>query len=309
MHDSKLIVVTPAKNEAAYIPTTISSMLKQSVLPAEWIIVDDGSTDGTDRIAQHVADSHAWVTCIQKGDSSERRVGLATVHAIRLALAKTRQKAFEYICVIDADVDLPEDYFASILREFERQPTLGIAAGQIYEADRSGKLVPMRGAPEATAGAIKCWRRQCFENIGGPIDEPGWDGVDQYQAARHGWLTRTFDGESFRVIHLRPVGSSHKGVLNGRMRRGRSGYFMGSHPAWILTSALFHISDRPFLLGSLFVLLGYFGALWRSEPKIKDDELIAFVRRKQLTTLRSKFFSPLLQLFSNTKDSHSWQQQ
>ena len=307
MSESKLIVVTPAKNEAVYLPVTIASMLKQSVLPSEWIIVDDGSTDGTGEIARSAAAAHPWITVTRRDSDPGRRVGLATVHAIQIALAQTRVVDFDYLCVIDADVDLPPAYFASLLSEFDRQSALGIAAGQIYERGLGGKLQPMRGAPEATAGAVKCWRRRCFEEIGGVIDEAGWDGIDQYQAALHGWSTRTFDGEGFRVLHLRPVGSSHKGVLHGRLRRGRSGYHMGSHPLWMLASSLFHLSDPPILLGSLFTLWGYFQAQCKGVPRIDNGRLIAFIRARQLAILRAGFCSPLLRFFSSVKESLSWQ--
>jgi poly-beta-1,6-N-acetyl-D-glucosamine synthase len=288
MPDRKLVVVTPAKNEAQYITTMIASMLKQSVRPAQWIIVDDGSTDGTSEIVEKAAKSVSWITVLTKNSDGERRVGLATVQALHLALQQTFVRDWDFLGVIDADVDLPPDYFVSLLSEFDRRPDLGIAAGQIYERGRDGRLHPMHGSAQATAGAVKCWRRACFEQMGGVIEEPGWDGIDQYQAAMHGWSTRTFDREGLRVLHLRPVGSSHKGVLHGRMRRGRSGYFMGSHPVWMLASAFFHICDPPSVIGSLFTLKGYFTCLWRRDPTINNPELIAFIRKKQLSLLRSK---------------------
>jgi glycosyltransferase involved in cell wall biosynthesis len=287
MLDRRLLVVTAAKNEANYLPTTIASMMKQSVLPSQWIVVDDGSTDGTAEIADAAARSASWITVLRT-ESNQRRVGVATVQALDLALQHSTVPDWDFLCVVDADVDLPNDYFRCLLAEFERRPKLGIGAGQIYEKGADGKLRRMRGAPGATAGAIKCWRRECFEEMGRLIEEPGWDGIDQYQAAMRGWSTQTFDGDGFSVLHLRPVGSSDRGVLRGRSRRGRSGYFMGSHPLWMLASAMFHIGDSPFILGSLFTLKGYFTALWSKDPKINNPELIAFIRRSQLSALRAR---------------------
>jgi glycosyltransferase involved in cell wall biosynthesis len=308
MRSHRLLVVTPAKNEAQYISRTIASMLNQTVLPEQWIIVDDASTDDTPRLATDIARHHPWITLLQKDGSAERRVGLATVDAIKLALAKTDVPDFDFLCVLDADIELPASYFAQILAEFDRNPRLGIAAGQVYEFNPKGQLVPMRGAPEATAGAVKCWRRRCFEEIGGLIEEPGWDGIDQYQAAFYGWTTRTFDREGMSVLHLRQMGSSHRGLLHGRARRGRSGYFMGSHPLWMLASAVFHASDSPFLLASLATLAGYFKAWGRSEPRINNPELIRFIRKKQLSILRSKLRVPFGLPKRNDSEVISWQQ-
>lgn len=308
MLNHRLLVVTPAKNEARYISRTIASMLQQTVLPKQWIIVDDASTDDTPRLVIDAARHHSWITLVEKSGSAERRVGLATVDAIKLALAQTVAPDFDYLCVIDADIELPSSYFAQLLSEFDCNPKLGIAGGQVYEFNSKGQLVPMRGAPEATAGAVKCWRRRCFEEIGGLIEEPGWDGIDQYQAAFCGWTTRTFDREGLNVLHLRQMGSSHRGLLHGRARRGRSGYYMGSHPLWMMASAVFHASDSPFLLASVATLVGYFKAWWRGDARVNNPDLIQFIRRKQLAVLGSKVRVRFGMSRRNNAEVISWQQ-
>jgi biofilm PGA synthesis N-glycosyltransferase PgaC len=216
MPEPKLLVVTPAKDEALYIERTINSMLGQTFLPVEWIIVDDGSSDGTAQLAQRASKRHPWITVIERPRSTTRRVGLASADAVRLALAQTKRPDVDFLCVIDADVELPNRYFALLLAEFCHNPKLGIAGGQIYEFGPSNAVVPMKGGPGATAGADKCWRRCCFEEIGGMVEHPCWDGIDQYQAAMHGWTTENLDREGLRVLHLRQMGSSDKGILQGR---------------------------------------------------------------------------------------------
>jgi poly-beta-1,6-N-acetyl-D-glucosamine synthase len=287
MREPKLLVVTPAKNEADFIDITIASLLRQTLLPARWLIVDDGSTDDTPQIVERATRGKNWVTLIQKPGCAQRRVGLATVDAVKLALAQVDFQDYDYLCVIDADIELPPTYLAHIIAEFDRDETLGIAAGQVYELDSAGRTIPMKGGPGATAGAVKCWRRRCFEDIGGLIEEPGWDGIDQYQAAMLGWTTRTFDQESVCVLHLRQMGTSHKSIIHGRMRRGASGHYMGSHPVWMIASALFHVTDPPYVLASVSTLAGYFAAMLRGAQRINNPELIQFIRRKQISTLKS----------------------
>lgn len=307
MPDCKFLVVTPAKNEARYIARTIASAIKQTILPQQWIIVDDGSTDDTAEMADRAAEQHSWIEVLRKPSSAQRRVGLATLDAINLALTHTHVQDFDFLCVLDADIELPPTYFEQLFAAFDSNPKLGIAAGQVYEYDSKGRLAPMRGAPEATAGAVKCWRRECFAQIGGLIEEPGWDGIDQYQAALAGWTTRTFDGEGVRVLHLRQMGASHRGILHGRMRRGRSGYYMGSHPAWMLASALFHIFDSPCVAASMATLAGYFGAWWQNAPRINNPALIGFIRKKQMSTLQSMWRIPFARLRGRTSEVVSWQ--
>jgi biofilm PGA synthesis N-glycosyltransferase PgaC len=303
----KLLVVTPAKNESRYLQRTIDSMLGQTFLPVEWIVVDDGSTDGTAEMAERAAERHSWISVIRKPVCAQRRVGLATVDAMKLALEQTRHSDYDFLAVIDADVELPASYFALILAEFARNPSLGIAGGQIYERGPKQNLVPMRGGAGATAGADKCWRRECFEKIGGLVENAAWDGIDQYQAAMHGWSTRSFDDEGMRVLHLRQMGASHKGILHGRMRRGESGYFMGSHPLWMLASAAFHLRDVPYVLASAATLAGYFRAMWRQAPRVDRPELIQFIRRKQISTLIS-MWRPFISRGGRSAEAISWQQ-
>jgi poly-beta-1,6-N-acetyl-D-glucosamine synthase len=287
MPKHKLLIITPAKNEAEYIGTTIASMLAQTIHPSEWIIVDDGSTDATAEIAVTAARQHEWIRVLKRKSTEGRRVGTATVEALAEALAYTRVPDYDYLCIIDADLKFSPGYLAEILGEFANNPRLGIAAGQIFDVAPNGQLLRMRAAAEMTAGALKCWRRKCFTDIGGLVNNPGWDGIDSYAAMMHGWETRTFDREPAKVIHLRRMGSSDRSIFHGRLRRGRSSYFMGSHPLWMVASAAYHVSDRPYCLASIFTLAGYFQAMLSRYPQLTDVRLRRFIQTRQLRTLAS----------------------
>ena len=144
--------------------------------------------------------------------------------------------------------------------------------------------------------------------FGGLIPEPGWDGIDQYQAAMSGWTTQTFDHEGVRVLHLRQMGTSHKSIIHGRVRRGRSGYYMGSHPIWMIASALFHLRDYPYAVASLATLTGYFGAMFARTPRVNSLELIRFIRKKQLSTLKSMWRVSSACRSAANEGEISWQQ-
>src|ERR1700704_594131 len=106
----KLVVVTPAKNEADYIPRTVASMLKQTILPDFWLVVDDGSTDNTAQIVLEAADGRPWIALMRSSAAGQRRVGLASFDAVQKLLVQPETAGFDYLCVLDADIELPPTY-------------------------------------------------------------------------------------------------------------------------------------------------------------------------------------------------------
>ena len=59
------VLITPARNEAAFIEKTIESVIHQTVLPAKWVIVDDGSTDNTAAIVSRYLERYPWIELVQ----------------------------------------------------------------------------------------------------------------------------------------------------------------------------------------------------------------------------------------------------
>jgi glycosyltransferase involved in cell wall biosynthesis len=290
MSKLKYIVITAARNEATYIENTIQSMVSQTILPLRWVIVDDGSTDKTPEIIARVAAKHEWIKLIRRRDRGFRKVGGGNVEALYEGMEAITDFDFDVLSVVDADLRFGPTYFASLLARFECLPQLGIAGGRVHDLV-NGQLIRLRSRPEMTFGAIKCWRRDCFEDIGGIARHPGWDGLDCYKAMMNGWQTWTFEDESLRITHLRPIGSSQKSVYTGRIRRGRGLYIMGAHPLWALASALYHIMEPPRVVASLCVIYGYLKAWLQREPKSVDARTMRFIRGWQMRTL-AQFWKP-----------------
>ena len=286
MSNLKYVVITAARNEADYIENTIQSLTAQTVLPLQWIIVDDGSTDATAEIASRAADKHDWIKVIRRGDRGFRNVGGGNVDAIYDGLENLAEVDYDLLSVVDADLRFGPDYFAVLLGKFKSNPKLGIGAGRVYDLI-DGKERKLRSRPEITFGALKCWRRACFQEIGGIGRHPGWDGVDCYAAMMQGWQSWTFDDEErLKITHLRPMGSSQKSIYNGRIRRGRAMYVMGAHPLWVPASAFYHVMEPPYLLGSLCVIYGYAKAWWQGEQRCVDNQMIQFIRSRQMQILK-----------------------
>ena len=68
----RYVLISPAKNEALYIEKTIQSVIAQTLLPVRWIIVSDGSTDGTDDVVAKYAAQHDWIELVRQPDREER---------------------------------------------------------------------------------------------------------------------------------------------------------------------------------------------------------------------------------------------
>ena len=110
---------------------------------------------------------------------------------------------------------------------------------------------------EMTVGAFNFYRRETFEEIGGFVREVMWDGIAIHRARMARWRTRSINNPTLNIIHKRLMGSSHKGILHGRLRWGRGQYFMGTHPIYIVVVALYRMFERPFVFGGLHILMGY----------------------------------------------------
>jgi len=284
MSEAPLVVITAARNEADFLPKTIESVVSQTVWPREWVIVDDGSNDGTAGIAEAAARVYEWIRVVRLADRGFRDTGAGQRDAIHHGLAQLHTEDYEFLFNLDADIVLGPGYFKGILAKFAENPRLGIATGVICEI-HNGRWEKLRRLPEMTFGAIKGWRRQCFQDIDGLVRGLGWEGVDNFRAMMLGWETKSFEDEALAVKHLRPMRSSIKNIYHGWARHGTGSYLMGSHPLWVLGSALYHMPDRPLVLGGVAMLIGYWREFYRGSPQYYDEVFRRFLRQWQLRRL------------------------
>lgn len=278
-------VITPCRNEAEYLQQTIDSMAAQSVLPAVWIIVDDGSTDETPAILERARNEHPFIRVVHRKDRGERAVGPGVIEAFYDGLATMNLDDYDYICKLDGDLLLPLRYFENLMERMEADSLLGNLSGKTYIRTKNNKLVSERMGDENAIGAMKFYRVACFKDIGGFVRQVCWDGIDGHMCRLKGWIASSIDEEELRVIHLRPQGSSQKSVWTGRMRWGRGKYFMGSSLAYIIAVSMYRAFERPFVLGGIGILIGYLSAFVRRQPRFEDREYRRFFRRYELKSL------------------------
>lgn len=280
----RYVIISPCRDEEDYLRRTLESVAAQSEPPACWVIVDDGSTDRTPQIIEEFAETHSYGRVLTLPPRRERVLGPAVVHAFDAGVATIDLDDFDYVVKLDMDLDLPSGYFAGLMDAMEADPRLASVSGTPCVRS-GGELVPERGSGEITVGMSKFYRVAAFRDIGGFVPVLMWDGIDCHAARVKGWRARALDDEALRFEHLRPMGSSDRGLLRGKRRHGRGQYLMGTHPVFFAASVLARAADEPRVLGAANIAAGYLGALLRREPRSQGAEFRRQLRRFQLESL------------------------
>lgn len=278
------VVISPCRNEAAYMRRTLDSMVAQSEPPACWVIVDDGSTDETPEILAEYVAQHDWIKVVQKPDRGHRAVGPGVIEAFYAGLDTVSLDDFAYLCKLDLDLDLPPRYFEIMMDRMQANPRIGTCSGKPYMR-QGGELVSERRGDEMSAGMTKFYAVDCFRQIGGFVRAVMWDAIDCHKARQLGWIAVSWDDPELRFEHLRPMGSSQSGIHTGRRRHGFGQHYMGSSLPFFAATCLFRMLEPPYITGGLSMMQGYLGAWLRGEPQQDDRDLIRFIRAYQRRAL------------------------
>jgi glycosyltransferase involved in cell wall biosynthesis len=278
---SGYVVVTPARNEAAYIGRTIASMLHQTVPPQRWVIVDDGSTDDTKNIATGLTADVDWIELVSRRDRGHRSAGTGVMEAFRAGLARIEDTDWRYLVKLDADLEFDEDYFERCLEAFASDATLGIAGGKVHDV-YPDRIVHDPHPDFHVRGATKIYRRECWKDIGGVIDAPGWDTLDEVKANQLGWKTRTLAEPP--IYQLRPTGEA-AGSWSNWVKNGAAAYRSGYHPAYVAARAGRRLMRPPSITAPTGLIWGYLKAVLTKPDRVDDPELLRYVKQQQWNRL------------------------
>ena len=281
-------IVSPVKDEARRLRATAASIASQTLKPRRWVIVDDGSTDGTREIAHQLAARHDWISAIDSGAEGERSRGGRVVRAFERGRAEL-QGEHDFLVKLDGDITLPPDYFERVARTFATDTEAGIVGGRVLVHDGS-KWVPERVGRHTVHGAIKAYRSETLRDIGGLHASMGWDGIDEYAAKARGWKVIPIDG--LLVHHHRQRGSKQR-WWRARVEEGRGAHYMGYRPSFVIVRAGYRmLVEKPPLLGGAALFAGWLHAAARRASIVDDPEAVAALREEQKHRLRGRRVRP-----------------
>lgn len=281
----KYVIISPVRNEEDFLAKTIHSVASQKILPQEWIMVNDGSSDRTEEIIKECLQRYSWIKLINLEDRGFYYPGTGVVHVFEKGYEQLHEKDWDFLVKLDCDLEFDKDYFESVFLEFENNPLLGIASGCMYNL-HNGRLIRETAQVDHPFGASKVYRRDCWEDLGGLIPVPGWDLADILKAQMLNWETRCFF--DLEVTHFRPGGSRRKGVLRPKFIQGRFEYRHGYAFYFTFFKAGYNIFKKPVIIGSIAKICGYIYAFILREPYLFDAEMRRFLRKKHRKFLVQK---------------------
>jgi len=285
MQNLPYVLITPARNEEKFIEKTIQSMIAQTALPVQWVIVNDGSTDATAAAVRQYLPRHPWMKLVELPVHRDRSFA-GKVHAFNAGLGTVKHLEYEVIGNLDADLSFDPHYMEFLLGKFAADASLGVAGTIFHEEGYSSATDSFEGQNHV-AGGCQLFRRKCFEDVGGYIPHRGGgiDWIAVTTARMKGWKTRSFREKYF--FHYRSLGTAERSVLSSTFSYGEKDYYLGGHPLWEAVRAAYRLTKKPYLLGGAALYVGYLSASLRQMERPVSEELMQFHRNEQMQKLKA----------------------
>lgn len=280
-----LVIISPVRDESKYLRRTMDAIVAQTWRPVEWILVDDGSSDSTPDIVKEYAAKYPFIRLVHNTNRGYRKLGGGVIAAFNFGKAHIEHQDYQYIAKLDGDMSFGPLYIEHMLTKLQADPGLAAVSGKVYREER-GKFIKERHIEEQVAGQFKLYKRKAFEEIGGFVEHLAWDGIDVHQSRLKGWRTLSYYDPDAWLWHHRIMGSSDRGLYVGRLRWGRGNWYMGYHPLYAIATGVNRMREKPYFIGGLLMIIGYFNAALRGLPQYEDEHFKQELKKWQLQRLR-----------------------
>ena len=278
-------IVIPAHNEAQHIAFTLESLVNQTVLPAKMVVVNDNSTDETETIVNSIIEKHNWISLLNNSSEATHLPGSKVILAFNKGL-ETLDNNYDFIVKADADLIFPENYFETIINHFQSDSKIGMAGGFCYIEKNGEWVLENLTDKDHIRGALKAYKKECFEQIGGLRTAMGWDTVDELLCKFYNWKIKT--DESLLVKHLKPTGANYNKA--SRYKQGEAFYTLG-YGFWITAIASLKLALRK---GKPYLFVDYINGFWKAKsdkkPLLVNQEQARFIRNYRWMKMKEKLF-------------------
>jgi len=275
-------VVIPAHNEEAFLSKTLQSLSTQTLLPKKIVVVNDHSTDGTQEIINAFKNNYPFISSVTIASEEKHEPGSKVINAFYSGL-ETLDHNYDVLCKFDADLIFPLNYLEKIAEHFLQNKNCGMAGGFCYIEKKGIWVEEGLTSKDHIRGALKAYRKVCFEQIDGLKKAMGWDTVDELLAKYHGWEVLT--DASLHVKHLKPTGANYQ--QSSKLKQGQAFKRMRYGLLLTLVASLKLAIRKRSLRYFVNAIQGYFS---KSNAYIVSEEEGKFIRKLRWRVIKKKIF-------------------
>ena len=278
-------IVIPAHNEADSILLTLESLVKQTLSPKKILVVNDNSTDDTEKLVSAFASKHANIALVNNQSSEEHLPGTKIINAFYKGY-EVLDENYDVICKFDADLVFPSNYLEVLTYHFKQDQQVGMAAGFCYIKKNEEWVIEGLTNKDHIRGALKAYRKDCFLQIGMLKRSMGWDTIDELLAQFYDWKIVT--DESLHIKHLKPTGLNYakrsKFLQGEALYKLRFGFLLA-----FLSSLKLAYKKRNLKLFFNYII-GYIRAVFSKTERLITKEQGKFIRNYRWKKILKKVF-------------------
>ena len=269
---SGYVLTTPARNELGGLPSLVASVDAQQVKPLVWLIVDDGSNDGSREWLERAAATSPYLAVVSAPEAADEYLGAHVARIKRWGLEQAILRATErghtpgYAGVLDADIELPPEHYRVLMGAMADSPKLGVASSVLWAREGGRCFVEPFQRADLPRGPTQFFRIECLNAMGGLPPWPSFDSIANVKARALGYETRLLPG--LTATHRRETASRY-GHAAGYARKGRYAWFLGLHPLLVMARTAAYSTRRPHHAGYHF-LKGYLASAAARGPRCPD---------------------------------------